>query len=332
VVRVVPANLERVVEQTSRALQRLELEQLRGLRAYLEEAHRRLTRQLRALYSPALAGLTAESRVFREARARALLTQVDAALDALRLGSPATGVPTVMRNVIVLGRQQEAVQTRAILQELARASPVPLEEVERLLRMSASVNIATVEAQVANATARLVRYSAEAVDRINTAVVNGLVQGSGWRPVAREVRRAVIGEPGVPGGLAFQAETIARTELISSLQDARDDRYEAAGVKRVIWFATEDERTCEYCGARSGQIYDLSDVIIPAHPRCRCVASPVTREWVDAGVISASDLGEHRAAVRAEFERANPGKGFATGPSPFERAAGRTAAPRPVNP
>ena len=46
-----------------------------------------------------------------------------------------------------------------------------------------------------------------------------------------------------------------------------------AGVKRWMWLATMDERTCTYCASKHLKVYriDGSDPLPPAHPRCRCV-------------------------------------------------------------
>lgn len=348
------ANLLRVVDETSLALQRLEATQLNALRGYLEESSRRLQVELRRAWPAVLEETAMASRIVREARARALLLQVDTALEALRLG-PATGVPDVMRNLIVMGRTTEATQTQAFLAEMIRAagSTVVLSELEALVRMSTAVNMTAVEAQLANASARLYRYGAQAVDKVNQAVVDGIVRGSGWRPVSMEIRDALTGDPAArplrrtgldsmgrvrkdllvrgSGGLAFQAETIARTELISSLQDARDERYRAAGIDQVIWLATQDDRVCIHCGVRSGNVYRRDDVVIPAHPRCRCVASPIKQSWVDAGVVDLNDLSDHRAGVARNFEAATGKPLVDRGQlTPFERANGATQPPRPI--
>lgn len=335
-----PARIERVVIQTDRALRRLEAERVRALRRYLDESLRRLIDRIRIGWPAALEQVAGTSRILAEARARSQLVQLQAALDALRLGNPTTGVPALMRDVIVLGQAQSLTQQRAILEEVARAArsgsvtAQVLDEIEALARFTSAINMTAVEAQVTNATARLARYADATIDRINQAVVDGLVRGSGWRPVAREVRGAVLGDgraAGTRGGLAFQAETIARTELVSSMQDARDRFYEERGIDLVIWYATEDERTCAFCGARSGNVYRRDDVVIPAHPRCRCVASAARREWFELGILNADDLRQHRADVLAAY-RAEHGETarFATGPSPFEKAAGRTSPPTPV--
>jgi hypothetical protein len=39
----------------------------------------------------------------------------------------------------------------------------------------------------------------------------------------------------------------------------------------------------------------------PAHTRCRCTSIPITREWLDEGVLSHSELAAHRESVRQAF-------------------------------
>lgn len=317
-----PVDVVRVAEHADAALRRLERPHTANLRRYLNEAHRRVQRDLRSLYSLALDETKLESRVFREARARAILVQLDATLATLDLGSPSTGVPRAMRDVVVLGSETGLQRVAELLAQFSDLGA---------LGIGAQMNLPAIEAQVVNSAARLTRYSAQAVDKINQAVIDGLVQGKGARVVARDVRAAVIGEPGVPGGLAFQAETIARTELMSSLEIAQQEAMWEAGIDMAVWIATPDERTCEFCASRSGEAYALDDLILPAHPRCRCTSTPIKREWLEAGYVDVAALRAHQADVRAEYELAH-GKDarYTNRPSPFEGAAGLEQRPAAV--
>lgn len=314
-------DITRVADQLDRTISRRERETVQAIRRHLEESHRRLQAQLRQLYSDAAKDIATQSRVFREARARSLLAQLDASLEAIRLGNPGSGVPRIMRDVIALGNTEGPAQVAELVSQLDKTT----------LGLAADVNFAAIEAQAANATARLTRYSNAAVERINQAVIDGLAQGKGARVVAREVRQAVIGQPGVRGGLAFQAETIARTELISSLEAAREDAMREAQIDMAMWQATESDRTCEWCASRDGQVYKLSDIIIPAHPRCRCLTVAVRREWLSDGTINTDAVAEHQRETRRIFE-VEHGKDarYATSPSAFERAAGRKSKPKAV--
>lgn len=319
------------VERMDGVIRRREREHVAALRAYLNEAHRRFQRDFRRLYPDALDEVRGLSRVFREARARALLTNLEASMDALRLGSHPSGVPRVMRDVITLGREEGPRQVASLLEQL--------EERPGALGLAATVNVEAVSAQVANSTQRLARYSTEAVERINQAVIDGLARGSGVREVSRDLKRAIIapsslrpGEripTGKSGGLAFRAETIARTELVSSLEEARESAMRDADVNMVLWVATDDDRTCQYCAGRDGNVYRLRDVWLPAHPRCRCATAPVRGEWLNDGTIDTAAVARHQRETRRIYERAHGrNAAYATGPSPFEKAAGVTRKPK----
>ena len=195
----------------------------------------------------------------------------------------------------------------------------------RHVAQTTRVDFAAVEAQVANSAARLAKHSAEAVTKINQAVVDGLIRGSGVQQVTKEVREALVGNTKNPGaGLYARAETIARTELQSATHDARTRQYEEQGVKLVQWVATEDERTCEWCGARHLNVYELGEAEIPAHPNCRCTAVPFRRNWTEEGLIDVQRDAKSQNAVD-ELLSANGGAPR-YGATPFERANGRSAA------
>jgi len=335
----------RAVEEMDRIILQAERETTLALRRYLEEAHRRIQRQLSAQLDPdTIKALAREGRVFREARARAILAQLDASLQALDLGTSTSGGLGIMRDVITLGQQEGHQQVGLLLERLGDDAAH--------LALATQVNFAAIEAQVANSAARLTRYGAQTVDKINQAVINGLVEGRGPRRIAYDVRRAVLGDPNAKplyrrgvdslgrernllvqgrGGLAFQAETIARTELISSLEDARQSSMREADITMALWVATPLDNTCEYCAARDGHVYKLSDIVLPAHPRCRCATSPIRREWIEGGLVDLDSVREHQQQTRDAFREAHGDrKRFATGPTPFEKAQGWTKAPKPA--
>lgn len=48
------------------------------------------------------------------------------------------------------------------------------------------------------------------------------------------------------------------------------------GIKKVEWIAALDERVCNDCLMRDGQIFDIDDAPpIPTHKGCRCCWGPV---------------------------------------------------------
>ena len=59
------------------------------------------------------------------------------------------------------------------------------------------------------------------------------------------------------------------------------DRYNAAGVKKVMIHTAHDNRVCKSeCVDKDGEIVDLmtakiSQDIPPFHPNCRCIITPI---------------------------------------------------------
>lgn len=51
--------------------------------------------------------------------------------------------------------------------------------------------------------------------------------------------------------------------------------YKAVGVKKVMWVAENDHKTCGVCTELDGEIFDLKDAPPKQHYNCRCVLIPV---------------------------------------------------------
>ena len=76
---------------------------------------------------------------------------------------------------------------------------------------------------------------------------------------------------------------LVRTETINYMNRSALRGYVDAGINKVQWWAAEDERTCEICGANHGKIYDIKKApILPCHPGCRCTWIPVVDDDFDA--------------------------------------------------
>jgi uncharacterized protein with gpF-like domain len=73
---------------------------------------------------------------------------------------------------------------------------------------------------------------------------------------------------------------IARTELATAYAQGSLARARERGDSYVRVLASNDERTCPTCAARNGRVYPVDRVLLPFHPRCRCVAVPVPNEAV----------------------------------------------------
>ena len=51
--------------------------------------------------------------------------------------------------------------------------------------------------------------------------------------------------------------------------------YRDSGVKKVRWVTAGDERVCETCRERNGNVYSINAIPPKPHRRCRCVYQPV---------------------------------------------------------
>ncbi len=72
------------------------------------------------------------------------------------------------------------------------------------------------------------------------------------------------------------AHRLIRTETINYMNRSALRGYKDAGVKKVQWWAAEDERTCKICGANHEKEYDIDKApILPCRTGCRCTWLPV---------------------------------------------------------
>lgn len=312
-----PVDVDRILTRADAQLRRLEAAELARLREVVNRAYQDLAREIRRRWPAALADASGQSRTFAEARARVLLEQLEAYLDALNLGATGSGVPASMRQLITQGHQHGLSTAQTLLQAFG-------ETTAGLAAATAVIDLRAVEAATRNAAARLTAASEQAIAQVRQEVVNSLVRGEGNAKLARRIREVLRGDGRTPdAGLYARARTIARTELATAKTEASDQRYAEVGVEMVQWFATLDERTCRYCGARHGNVYKLGDATTPAHPNCRCWLAPFRREFVEAGLVDVDWWQDSQA----EIQRIVPN--LTTGASPFERANGRSA-PRAV--
>lgn len=110
------------------------------------------------------------------------------------------------------------------------------------------------------------------VDALNVTLLTGLQQG-------RTVTEIAISLNSIMGTGFNNAHRLVRTETIHYLNQASLQSYKDTGIKKVQFWAAEDERTCERCGAMHRKIYDIDKApILPLHPNCRCTYLPVIED------------------------------------------------------
>lgn len=74
----------------------------------------------------------------------------------------------------------------------------------------------------------------------------------------------------------FTAQYVDDIEFETSIK-----AYKDAGVKEVEWHTREDEKVCEVCGPRDGEIYPIGKIPPKPHRHCRCWVTAVIEEPED---------------------------------------------------
>ena len=300
------ARIDGIVERYDKALERAEDATIRRINRALEGAYRELERDTLNAYRrhSQKADLLPNER-------RLLIMDEISSYRILLNPSEQQQIEADFQNLL-RGSYQDGLTmaddlSRAIANESLRAfSTVPLEAIRQ---------------QAQNSAARLYRHTAEMQDRISGLVEINLATGRGPRPLAAQLREQL-------GIVKGRAESIARTETLSALNDAAKARYNRSGIEYVQWLASGGN-ICPYCVSRHGNAYKISEVRMPLHPRCRCVLLPYKKEWAEDGLIDEQLFldGYNR---RAEELKRETGKEPNQGIGPFERAAGLTSPPTPI--
>ena len=175
----------------------------------------------------------------------------------------------------------------------------------------AGANPLAIRAATQAATAFMEGETARFRDQIAQIVGEGVARGWGPKRLERQVVEALEGTTDAAGkarpGLRQRAEVIARSELANAYVKGAVDHNLTEGFAYVRWVAATDERTCRWCLSRHGRIFPADQVVIPAHPQCRCTPVPLPADAVqeEDPVIRDTLLdgdfwrGEHEAGVKA---------------------------------
>lgn len=70
------------------------------------------------------------------------------------------------------------------------------------------------------------------------------------------------------------ARRLVRTETAHIQNRATQDRYKDAGFTKYRIIAEPD--CCEVCADLAEQVFDIDNLVIPAHPNCRCAMAAIT--------------------------------------------------------
>ena len=102
-------------------------------------------------------------------------------------------------------------------------------------------------------------------ERIRIDMEDMIVQGRGLGDMKQELMREF--------GVGYhQADTLLRTELNYTMNQAHLERYRQSSAKKVRWMAKNREaKRCKICGGRNKAVWWIDSApILPAHPRCGC--------------------------------------------------------------
>jgi len=125
---------------------------------------------------------------------------------------------------------------------------------------------------------RIVTMPETYFDRLRLDILDAFEGGMHPATLAEQfVKRYEMGE--------YQAERIARTELIKLGADLNRNRMMRVGVTRAKWRSVRDNRTSPDCAALDGTTFDLEkgvhrpdgSTVWPGscHPNCRCWSEPL---------------------------------------------------------
>lgn len=115
-------------------------------------------------------------------------------------------------------------------------------------------------------------------ERIRIDMEDMIVQGRGLGDMKKELMREF--------GVGYhQADTLLRTELNYTMNQAHLERYRRSSAKKVRWMAKNREaKRCKICGGRNKAVWWIDSApILPAHPRCGC-------RWVAVIELAGEDV------------------------------------------
>lgn len=173
----------------------------------------------------------------------------------------------------------EAIEDMAELAEVAYSSlsASAADDLIDSLRFTAQAGIETLYSHTPRElSARLYRNGAESTEHIGRLIKSGLAQGLSAREMAKTVYQFV--SPTVPGGAAYVAMRLARTEINNAFHNQQIAGMDAPGVEGAKWTLSRSHKVPDACNtyAETDQ-YDMGAGVFPPgkvpskpHPQCFC--------------------------------------------------------------
>lgn len=116
---------------------------------------------------------------------------------------------------------------------------------------------------------RLWNNTGKLANELNDILASGITEGKTIAEMAFQLSNRMHSDMNI-------CHRLVRTETINSLNRASMRGMMDAGVGYVRWWAAQDERECDECGANHGKIYPIDRAPnLPCHPGCRCTWLPV---------------------------------------------------------
>lgn len=104
---------------------------------------------------------------------------------------------------------------------------------------------------------------------LNEVLTRGFIQGKTVAQIAEELSRRMSKNIDV-------CLRLVRTERMHYLNESAKKAYQDVGLEKLMYWAAEDERTCEVCGGYHEEIMSFNKIpILPLHPNCRCTYIPI---------------------------------------------------------
>lgn len=134
-------------------------------------------------------------------------------------------------------------------------------------RVDVSIPIEAAFASAAQAKGFLRKHGETFASTAAELVTQGIVEGRPTDAIVQDMRMRL-------GVVKSRADAIVRTESLRAYNDASNSYYAAQGIDLVLYYATADDRSCDICTPRAGQVYRRPEIKVPLHPRCRCYLAP----------------------------------------------------------
>lgn len=298
-----------LIDRYDRASNDLESEAIARIQGAMDAAFRQLARELQTEY-PRLQEIGGLNAAMRKTL---VLERLGPLLDILDLDRSGE-YEQLFRELLTTANQQGGSLADEMMRLYDSGAVAALEPF-------AGIPIEAVANQASEGVRRLRRYNEDFRDRASTIIGQGLIGGWG----ARRVEAALRSELGLAKG---KAETIARTEVMASLNNSSIARYEQAGVGYSQWWNSPSEGLCGRCAVRNGRVYANKDIIYPLHPRDRCFLAPWSPEWQADGLTDDAFAERYRKEGFEQLKKNGLKPDYSL--SSLEKNAGLSEAPKPA--